>query len=478
MRTDHTQPPEGGGKEQTMKKTEKAEGFPGTDAGGREGQTAEKPRRGRKPKAVKLKEEAAAAAAAGTEAVQETDTVTETDTVSGKTEEIPAQQEAGQEAENAQEAAEMPAAETGSVMQETVSEGQAAASPVTAQEADTEPENDTAGEPAAEAGNTREGAAGESNGTVGPGTEPEEPTEEEPEKADGEGSGEEPERLPAPAISTQVTGSPLKRMKQEFSERSQIIREQMRNIQNAFITIGFQLHWIRENNMFRVLNYKNVYDYAEKEYGLKKTTCCNFISIIENYAERDENGEVIESIADCYRNYSASQLVAMLGMNEDMRQQVSPDMSVRAINRLRKGGPEPGMVETSPAPEEEPAPVKEPETEKDAEDPAPEEEPVSGETDHVEETEAEEMQEESPETAADDTAREEGPEGTETMETEAYGDDGEEYVGDAAYNEGDTLAEIDSYSDYRSMADELDLIMRHVFTTAAPVRVKIVCVQG
>ena len=40
------------------------------------------------------------------------------------------------------------------------------------------------------------------------------------------------------------------------------------------------------------------------------------------------------------------------------------------------------------------------------------------------------------------------------------------------------LAEIDSYSDYRSMADELDLIMRHVFTAAAPVRVKIVCVQG
>lgn len=392
MRTDHTQPPEGGGKEQTMKKTEKAEGVPGTDAGGQEGQTAVKPRRGRKPKAVKLKEEAAAAAAAGTETVQETDTVTETDTVPGKTEENPSEQEAGQDAENVQEAAEMPAAETGSVMQ--------------------------------------------------------------------------------------ITGSPLKRMKQEFSERSQIIREQMRNIQNAFITIGFQLHWIRENNMFRVLNYKNVYDYAEKEYGLKKTTCCNFISIIENYAERDENGEVIESIADCYRNYSASQLVAMLGMNEDMRQQVSPDMSVRAINRLRKGGPEPGMVETSPAPVEEPAPVKEPGTEKDAEDPAPEEEPVSEETDHGEETEAEEMQEESPETAADDTAREEGPEGTETMETEAYGDDGEEYMGDAAYNEGDTLAEIDSYSDYRSMADELDLIMRHVFTATAPVRVKIVCVQG
>ena len=29
--------------------------------------------------------------------------------------------------------------------------------------------------------------------------------------------------------------------------------------------------------------------------GIKKTTCCNFISIVENYADRDENGNVIET---------------------------------------------------------------------------------------------------------------------------------------------------------------------------------------
>ncbi len=272
-------------------------------------------------------------------------------------------------------------------------------------------------------------------------------------------------------------------MKQEFSERAQIIREQMRNIQNAFITIGFQLHWIRENNMFRVMDYKNVYDYAEKEYGLKKTTCCNFISIIENYAERDENGEVIESIADCYRNYSASQLVAMLGMNEDMRQQVSPDMSVRAINRLKKGEPEPGTVADSPAPVEEPAPVKEtekePDAEKEAENPAAEEDAVSDDTVHEEMQETGEIQEaESPGTAEVGAASLEEPEDTETMGTENYGDDAEGHTQEAANSEGDTLAEIDSYTDYQSMADELDLLMRTVFSADASVRVKIVCVQG
>lgn len=420
-------------------------------------EAAKKPGRGRKPKAEKQQEEMGAAAE--TEAVQETDTASE------KTEEISTEQEAGQEPETAQEAAEMPAAETESTMQESADSEQTGTPPETAPEADTEPGNGTAGESAAEDGNAQEEATGESNGT----------------EESGEMTEEEPERLPAPAMPTQVIDSPLKRMKQEFTARSQIIREQMRNIQNAFITIGFQLHWIRENNMFRVLNYKNVYDYAEKEYGLKKTTCCNFISIIENYAERDENGEVIESIADCYRNYSASQLVAMLGMNEDMRQQVTPDMSVRAINRLRKG--EAGTVETSPAPVDEPAPVKEPkkelDAEKDAENPAPEEEPVPEETDREEGPEAGEMQEaENPGTAEGDTDREDEPESTETVEAEAYGDDAGEYAEDAALSEGDTIAEIDSYSDYRSMAEELDLLMRSVFAVDVPVRVKIVCVQG
>lgn len=454
-------------------------------------EAAKKPGRGRKPKAEKQQEKTGAvtttetdtAAEPETEPEKTEETVTEPEAVPEETEEISTEQEAGQEPETAQEAAEMPAAETESTMQESADAEQTGTPPETAPEADTEPGNGTAGEPAAEDGNAQEEATEESNGTEESGEEPEpeEAPEEEPEKADGEESGEtpeeEPERLPAPAMPTQVIDSPLKRMKQEFSERSQIIREQMRNIQNAFITIGFQLHWIRENNMFRVLNYKNVYDYAEKEYGLKKTTCCNFISIIENYAERDENGEVIESIADCYRNYSASQLVAMLGMNEDMRQQVTPDMSVRAINRLRKGEPEPGMMATSPAPEEEPAPVKEPETEKDAENPVPEEEPVPEETDREEEPEAEEMQEaESPETVEDDTAHEDEPEDTGAAQIDA---DVRELPEEAVPNGNvGTLAEIDSYSDYQSMADELDLLMRNVFSADAPVRVKIVCVQG
>lgn len=358
-------------------------------------------------------------------------------------------------------------------------------------------ENPDGKEDAGEAGGTPEESPGEPKEAEGPepvGDTPEKPQEperedgpgedgkkaeeagKEPEKGSGEPEAEPVEMLPAPVVPTQVIESPLKRMKQEFAERAQVIKEQMRNIQNAFITIGFQLHWIRENNMFRVLNYKNVYEYAEKEYGIKKTTCCNFISIVENYADRDENGNVIESISDCYRNYSASQLVAMLGMSDEMKQQVSPDMSVRAINRLRKGEPEEPPVEAgNPAVEN--AQEKENAPEPPADDGIPTEEKAGPEQGGSVDTTDEPLEE--PAAYGNDIHAEKEEE---TGETGC----GEEEPGEAAGNmeetpEGipdGTLAEIDSYNDYRSMADELDLIMRHVFSVDAPVRVKIVCVQG
>lgn len=404
-----------------MKKTEKAEGFPGTEAGGQEGQTAAKPKRGRKPRAVKKQ---------GAEPAVENATEAETEPV----------------IENAVET------ETGSVTE-------------TAADTETDPAMEsTAG---TETGPVAETAV---EAETEPVTENTAGTEADP--VEGNMAEAENESAP-PAVPVPMTGcaevaeSPLKRMKQEFQQRAQVIKEQMRNIQNAFITIGFQLHWIRENNMFRVLNYRNVYEYAEKEYGIKKTTCCNFISIIENYADRDEDGQVIESIADCYRNYSASQLVAMLGMTDEMKQQVTPDMSVRAISRLRKG--EPGSseeMEGVPVPAEETAPAGDSRVET-------EDIPVHNETETVPVQETEE-------TAGEPAGNPEEPEAPETADGDTETDGGyavEEERGPAGDNDG-TLAEIDSYSDYRSMADELDLIMRHVFATTASVRVKIVCVQG
>ena len=272
-----------------------------------------------------------------------------------------------------------------------------------------------------------------------------------------------------PAVSekpaVQVVDSPLKRMKQEFTERTNVIKQEMRNIQNSFLVIGFQLHWIKANNMYKVLNYKNIMDYAEKEFGIKKSTCCNFINIIETYAERDENGEVIESIAECYRNFSSSQLIAMIGMPEEMQQQVTPDMSVRAINRLRKGEPEQPVVD---------APKAVISGAKPAESLPIHEVPKSAVPVH-----------EIPRPAVSVPVHE-IPRSTASLPVHEVPKPVGTANSPAANNISKplenhvprTLLEIESYSGYRSAVDKIDKLVKEAFKAGKRMKVKLVCEEG
>lgn len=353
-----------------------------------------------------------------------------------------------------------------------VSKAQAKTPAKTAHEDDTVPLRDAVEVSATKAVKGAENAAGETDKTAASGT------------ADESGLDNAAVEEPAPlsVIKTpdaEVIESPFKRMKAEFHQRAQVIKEQMRNIQNSFITIGFQLHWIRENKMYRVLDYRNVYEYAEKEYGIKKTTCSNIISIIENYAERDAAGNVVESIADCYRNYSASQLVAMLGMDDEMKHQVTPDMSVRAINRMRKGGDK-TEPDTASVADAENLQKTDTATESPAADTAAKEtvELAEGKTDDKQDVENNDP-------VHDEKAKTADINQSAAVETATSGDDTQkaderdhELTEDTEEKSDRTLAEIDSYLDYRSMLDELDLMIKHAFTASASTRVRIICVQG
>lgn len=122
----------------------------------------------------------------------------------------------------------------------------------------------------------------------------------------------------------------------EFKKRAGIIQKQMSNIQKSFLIIAFQLHWIKEHDMYTSMGYKNIYEYAEMEYGIGRSSCGNFICIIDNFAQRDELGNVIERLEEQYQNFTSSQLIAMIGMTEEGKKRITPDMSVRLINRIRK----------------------------------------------------------------------------------------------------------------------------------------------
>lgn len=125
------------------------------------------------------------------------------------------------------------------------------------------------------------------------------------------------------------------------------IKQAMYNVAQQFVYIGFLLWEVQEYGYFREHGYENVYQYAEVELDMKKTTVKNLMGI--NYAFGCRNDRERGGIANSrtislqvpYEKFKYSQLTEMLSMSPAQRKQVTPDMTVKQIREIKKADKEP-----------------------------------------------------------------------------------------------------------------------------------------
>ncbi len=152
--------------------------------------------------------------------------------------------------------------------------------------------------------------------------------------ASGKKKPETPDRVGKPQEKNEIAPQ----IKKELKRRAGIISREMNRIEESYVNIAFQLYWIRENKAYKLTEHKNVYELAENEFNIKKSTCGNLIGIIENFSKKDPEGNALEELDEKYKAFKMSQLVAMLSMSDKARIEVTADMSVRAINQKKKEG--------------------------------------------------------------------------------------------------------------------------------------------
>ena len=126
-----------------------------------------------------------------------------------------------------------------------------------------------------------------------------------------------------------------KEMLTETTKRAKAIKAELGKVENSFSKIAFNLHWIHENGTYKALGYKNVYDFAKMEFGIARGTCNNFINVVERFGKR-VNGEIVEQIEDCYKEFKSSQLILMLDLSDKEIEQLDMGMSVRDMKKKIK----------------------------------------------------------------------------------------------------------------------------------------------
>ena len=104
-------------------------------------------------------------------------------------------------------------------------------------------------------------------------------------------------------------------------------------METCYLDTAVAIHSIYQQQLYKLDNYKNIYDFAKENYDISRGTCSKFINICERFGAINENGNVI-GLQERFENFGVSQLGAMLPMPDCLLEQCDCKMSVRALKQL------------------------------------------------------------------------------------------------------------------------------------------------
>ena len=116
----------------------------------------------------------------------------------------------------------------------------------------------------------------------------------------------------------------------EWTQWKEDIRRKLAETAGNFVYIGYRLKQIRDSGMFG--GAADIFEFAQKEYGLGKSTVSRFIAINEKYSEGGNSLELREE----YRNFSSSKLSEMLTLPDSECQLITERTTVKEIRDLKE----------------------------------------------------------------------------------------------------------------------------------------------
>lgn len=117
-----------------------------------------------------------------------------------------------------------------------------------------------------------------------------------------------------------------------YQEAKDILREKMYNLKMHFIAAGYYLKYIRDHEQFREDGYESIWEFAEDNYGIKKSTASRWMAMNDKFSQ----GGNSPILAEEFRNFEKSQLQEMLYLDDKQIETVTPEMTVKEIREVRK----------------------------------------------------------------------------------------------------------------------------------------------
>ncbi len=117
-----------------------------------------------------------------------------------------------------------------------------------------------------------------------------------------------------------------------YQDSLDIIRDELQRTRRSFVKIGWYLKHIKDEEMFKTDGYADIFELAMDKFNISQPTANRFMNICKEFSVDHDSPELDEKFVD----YSVSQLFEMLPMDEEKREQITPDMTVRQIREMKE----------------------------------------------------------------------------------------------------------------------------------------------
>ena len=117
-----------------------------------------------------------------------------------------------------------------------------------------------------------------------------------------------------------------------YDSAKSIIRRDLESMSRKFITIGYYLKLIRDNEMYRQDGFRDIWEFAQDTYGISKSTCSRWMAMNDKFSQGGNSPYLKEE----YRDFGKSQLQEMLYLTDEQMEQARPDMTAKEIREIRK----------------------------------------------------------------------------------------------------------------------------------------------
>lgn len=136
----------------------------------------------------------------------------------------------------------------------------------------------------------------------------------------------EPEKPIDPAI-----------LSKRLDDATSRIQKELGSVAKSFVKIGFELYRIRDEKLYQAQGLKNVYEFGEVAFGLKRSSVAMYISVCERFSVHKLD-KPTASLMPEFSSFSYGQLQLMVTLPDEEVKQISADTSCKEIREMKKSG--------------------------------------------------------------------------------------------------------------------------------------------